>query len=24
MVVHHALNRDSRAIDRLKHDHRVG
>ncbi len=24
MVVRHALNRDSRAIYRLKHDHRVG
>jgi hypothetical protein len=24
MVVRHALNRDSRAINRLKHDHRVG
>jgi hypothetical protein len=24
MVVHHALNRDSRAINRMKHDGRVG
>jgi hypothetical protein len=24
MVVRHALNRNSRAIYRLKHDHRVG
>jgi hypothetical protein len=24
MIVRHALNRDSRAIHRMKHDHRVG